>query len=112
MQFVPALIVAGYGLVSLAMIAVANYQTWRKEGSLQGHARAIVAAVLSRLAVLLVAIVLLLAALGRTAPIAFLIFVLVLALASTVLGVSDAIQRARNAGEKQGPNPMKRQTPG
>ena len=103
-RFMLALFFAAVGLIPLALIAVVSYQTWRKEGSLKEYRRAIALGVLSRLPVLLIAVVVLLVTLERTVPFALLIFIGLLALVTTVLGVSDAIKTARSGIEKQGPH--------
>ena len=103
-RFMLALFFAAVGLIPLALIAIVSYQTWRKEGSLKEYRRAIALGVLSRLPVLLIAVVVLLVTLERTVPFALLIFIGRLALVSTVIGVSDAIQTARSGIGKRGPH--------
>jgi|SRR5438552_6744949 len=103
-RFMLALFFAAVGLIPLALIAVVSYQTWRKEGSLKEYRRAIALGVLSRLPVLLIAVVVLLMTLERAVPFALLIFIGLLALVSTVIGVSDAIQTARSGIGKRGPH--------
>ena|SRR5947208_8980699 len=103
-RFMLALFFAAVGLIPLALIAVVSYQTWRKEGSLKEYRRAIALGVLSRLPVLLIAVVVLLMTLERAVPFALLIFIGLLALVSTVIGVSDAIRTARSGLGKRGPH--------
>ena len=98
--FVPALIVFFFGFIGLALMTIAAYQTRRKEGSLRPYARAITAGVLGRLAVLLVALLILLVTLGRQVSIGLLVLISFLILASTIIRVSDAVQRVRNASVK------------
>lgn len=54
---------------------------------------------LGRLALFLVGVVFLLAVSGRTVPLALVIFIELLILASSVIGVRDAVETARSGSE-------------
>src|SRR5437667_10410432 len=100
MRFMLAFFFTAVGLIPLVLIAIVSYQTWRREGSLKEYRRAIALGVLSRLPVLLIAIVVVLMTLERTVPFALLLFIGLLALVTTVVGVSAAIKTARWGIEK------------
>ncbi len=94
MRVVLLIVIAAVFFIPPALYAVAVYQIWRKEGSLRPDTRAIVAAGLMRLAVLLIGIHLLLTALGRTVPFAlFSISIALLGLASIGIRVVGLVNR-------------------
>jgi len=94
MRFIPFIVIAAFFLIPPVLYAVAVYEIWRKEESLRPYTRAIVAAGLMRLAVLLISIQLLLTAVGRTVPFApFFISVVLLVLASIGIRVVEVVNR-------------------
>jgi hypothetical protein len=92
-RFIPLIVFAAFFLIPPVLYAVAVWQIWRKEGSLRPHTRAIVAAGLRYLAILLIGVGALLTAPERVFPGGLFILAVLLFLASIGIRVVGVVDR-------------------
>jgi hypothetical protein len=92
-RFIPLIVFAAFFFIPPVLYAVAVWQIWCKEGSLRPHTRAIVAAGLLRVAILLIGVGTLLTTPGRVFPDPLFILAVVLSLASIGIRVVGVLNR-------------------
>jgi hypothetical protein len=93
MQSILLIVITTFFFIPPVLYAVVVFQIWRKEGSLRPHTRAIVAAGLLRLAILLIGVAALLTASGRVFPNMLFILIILLYLASIGIRVVGVMNR-------------------